>query len=458
MKILVQHEMPAFHNRIEYVVRFFNSHPLCPPDVDLICSIPYQSIDDLTPSFSIVYKKELALQKTPNAFFIKAQQLVFSPKIWNTASLLANRYSFGGFDLYSVENQKKAPGKFIEGRAFGFDLFETLFFHLSRYEEYHCSQDKKNLHDEMGSEEHFLVREKIYRIPVVDYLVFCFFLALGLHPQKRTTVYRMTHDIDVIRKFPSFYKSVRSLVRLVKERQVLGAFRRFLKSWAATKTGASKDPFDTFDWLFDNKIKERVIYLMAGGKTKYENFYQITQVAANQVIEKAKKKGYSIGIHPSYQTYRDEFLFRKEKEKLEEVICKKVTKSRQHFLRFAFDKTPEVLEKNRIENDSSLGYQDLIGFRCGTGFEYCLYHFEEERACQFWETPMVVMDIGLLAEAENGIQKAGTILFNFLNENRFFTKITFNFHNSSFDEVELDSGTFMELFMELNNWLSTRNA
>ncbi len=458
MQIHVHHDMPVFHNRIEYLVRFLNSHPLCPPEVDLICSTPHQNIHELTPSFSIVYKKELPSRNARNSFFLKPQQLIFGSKIWNTEALFANSYSFGDFDLYSVENQKKPPGKFIEGNVFAFDLFETLFFHLGRYEEYHCPPDKKNLHDEMISTEHFLVREQIYRIPVVDQLVFCFFQALDLKPEKRSTTYRMTHDIDVIRKFPSFLKSGRSLARLVKERQGVGAFRRFLKSWAATKTGVAKDPYDTFDWLLDNKVEERVIYLMAGGNTKYENFYKITQVVANQVLEKAIKAGYSIGIHPSYQTYRDELLFREEKEKLEGEIGKKVTQSRQHFLRFRFDKTPGVLEKNQIENDSSLGYQDLIGFRCGTGFEYRLYHFEEERASRFLETPMVVMDIGLLGEAENDIQMAETILFDFLNENRFFTKITFNFHNSSFDEVMYDGDKFRKLYQELIDWFSKRNA
>ncbi|MBK8349316.1 MAG: hypothetical protein IPL08_17515 [Saprospiraceae bacterium] len=67
------------------------------------------------------------------------------------------------------------------------------------------------MHGQMRSEDHFLVSNGIHDVPVVDHLVFYLYDLLGLKPVRHTTAYSMTHDIDMIRKFPSFYKFIRAI-------------------------------------------------------------------------------------------------------------------------------------------------------------------------------------------------------------------------------------------------------
>lgn len=185
---------------------------------------------------------------------------------------------------------------------------------------------------------------------------------------------------------------------------------------------------------------------MAGGKTRYENFYKIEQPKVLKIIEQAKELGYEIGLHPSYLTWKNKAMFQQELTHLEKVVGEKVRHSRQHFLHCSFAETFDILEDLGIENDSTLGYQNLIGFRCGTGFDFHLYNFKKEQAYGFKETPMIVMDCALLAMTNNEVLSAEQLLKYFLNQNKFNTKITFNFHNHIFDEAKLDNDAMKHLY------------
>ena len=96
-----------------------------------------------------------------------------------------------------------------------------------------------------------------------------------------------------------------------------------------------------------------------------------------------------------------------------------------------------------------LGFADRNGFRCGTGFAYHLYDFENEKAYNFLETPLTVMDSALIREGQDNDQKINQILNDFINENRTNTKITFNFHNSRFFDSEVISIQLRTLYERL---------
>ena len=42
--------------------------------------------------------------------------------------------------------------------------------------------------------------------------------------------------------------------------------------------------------------------------------------------------------------------------------------------------------------DSTLGYADREGFRCGTCMAYPLYDLQQDRPLNVWERPLIVMD------------------------------------------------------------------
>ena len=172
---------------------------------------------------------------------------------------------------------------------------------------------------------------------------------------------------------------------------------------------------------------------MAGGETRFDNFYEIEHPKVSDIIGKAKKAGYDVGIHPSYNAAFKPDLFAQEKDRLERVTGHSIHRNRQHWLRFNWEITPYFYEKYRITEDASLGYRRRLGFRCGTGFPYHLYDFKREKAFKWVECPMVFMESSAIHEARREGVLLLDLMNSFLEDNAYNTHISFNFHNSNFD-------------------------
>ncbi len=294
----------------------------------------------------------------------------------------------------------------------------------------------------MDEKKQFLVKNKLHRKPVVDQLVFCFLKALGIEIEDQKTTYRITHDIDFIFKRNDFWGVIKSMGGAILKRQDLKA------AWRIWQKRHELNPYNTFDWMLrKERDLEKVIYFLVGGQTKFDNHFDFNFPAFKKAVRLSKERGYKIGIHPSYNSWKDEVLMKNEMKKLEEAIGEEITVCRQHFLRFSFHHTPRIMQKLGLKEDSSLGYADRIGFRCGTGFGYQLYDFEKETAFNFIETPLIFMDSALIAEAMHQAEQVQKIWESFISENCFNTKITFNFHNSRFYDATLRNIKLKELYL-----------
>ncbi len=442
-------------NRLRYVIDFLERHSCAPEGVKWYFnpSTPAEN------SVNIEYGINFQNKNLRDSFFVPQQNLFFIKNNISNKLLFANNYLFGNQTLFSVESQKNPTVNFIDSEAaqFQFDIFETIFFHISRYEEYFCSPKEYDEWDMMRSDRQFLCVYKIEKQAVVDILVYNFYHALGLQAQKTRTSFQMTHDIDGIRRWEKngFFKLLRATAGAAIRRESLKSFIRIYQSFFKIKFGIKKDAWDTFDFLLIDAPIKKVIYFLT---KKYHRFdaqdYAVSDDKILKIIELAKKKNYVVGLHPSYLSHENEGFWQSEKQEFESVLKIKPTHSRQHYLHFSMQKTPEILQINELENDSTLGYQDRIGFRCGTGIDYFLYNFEKETKYNFLETPMVVMDCALLKECNYDQILFAQILFDFLAQNYFFTKITFNFHNSIFDDSRTDGDALKETYLQLYSHLS----
>ena len=69
---------------------------------------------------------------------------------------------------------------------------------------------------------------------------------------------------------------------------------------------------------------------------------------------------------------------------------------RQHFLLFDKDRTPFEQLKAGFQYDSTLGYRDICGYRCGTGFPYSWFNLFMDGNDNFLEVPLIVMDSSMV--------------------------------------------------------------
>jgi hypothetical protein len=68
----------------------------------------------------------------------------------------------------------------------------------------------------------------------------------------------------------------------------------------------------------------------------------------------------------------------KEKNRLENVVIRPVTKSRQHFNRLEIPKTYHTLIDNDIREEYTMGYHTHLGFRAGTCSPFYFYDLDYE--------------------------------------------------------------------------------
>ena len=385
--ILFQHDNPEFANRINYVLAFINNHPHASQKIKISTNQVDQS-----QHLKIYY----GAPKDGFDFIIPSQKVFFNRYIPKPEDLISNQYLSKNHTLSSVEKAPYSPQPFRKENIFQFDIIETIFFHISRFEEWFYSAGRKDEHDRMDAKYQFLVKMNLHQKPVVDHLIFCFLKALGINVKNQKTQFRITHDIDFINKRNDIWGVIKSMGgALLKRRNVTSALRIWQNRF-------DKNPYDTFEWMLRKEVDfEKAIYFLVGGETKFDCPYDLDHPIFKKAIRLSKERGYKIGIHPSYDSMHNTALMEIETKKLEKRIGEKINITRQHFLRFSFHLTPKFIQKMGFEEDSSLGYADRIGFRCGTGFPYRLYDFENEKAFEFLETPLIFMDSALFAEVKN---------------------------------------------------------
>jgi hypothetical protein len=205
----------------------------------------------------------------------------------------------------------------------------------------------------------------------------------------------LTHDVDDLYMWKSWKHVFRVALGDVIKRKNLSLATERISEYSLIQREKIKDPFDTFDWLMDKSeaigVKSR-FYFMSGGVTVYDNRYKIDEPKALELISKIKKRGHIIGIHPSYNAYNNFEQFKKEKELLEKVCECNIDEGREHYLRFEVPTTWQIWEDNEMQIDSSCGYADREGFRCGTGDEFSVFNILSREKLRLKERPLIYMD------------------------------------------------------------------
>jgi hypothetical protein len=215
-----------------------------------------------------------------------------------------------------------------------------------------------------------------------------------------------------------------------------------IKKYEKIRQGKVKDPYDTFDYLMDKSESKRIksrFYFMSGGITKYDNNYKIDEKRCIELIKEIKRRGHIIGFHGSYSSYNNPQQWGKEKELLERVCQSEVNEGRQHFLRFEVPTTWQIWEDNNMQIDSTCGYADREGFRCGTGDEFSTFNILTRKRLRLKERPLIIMDTTLKNSNYLGLSQKEVIKifdYYFKITRKYKSKLTLLRHNSSFDNED----------------------
>ncbi len=131
-------------------------------------------------------------------------------------------------------------------------------------------------------------------------------------------------------------------------------------------------------------------------------------------------EGWEIGVHFGFTSWRHAEQMREEREKLEYAMGKKgIISSRQHWLRFSHSETWHALWESGMRVDTTLGFNDVPGFRGGLALPFHPYDHVAKKAHPIISIPTILMDTHLFyygnLEAAERLQTMET----FLEEVRF---------------------------------------
>jgi len=141
-----------------------------------------------------------------------------------------------------------------------------------------------------------------------------------------------------------------------------------------------KDPYDTFDYqesIFKKYKLNPIYFFLAGKRGPYDKNISPESSKFKKLVKKISSFA-KIGIHPSYQSGSDAKIVAEEIIKVERNISKKITCSRQHFLKLNLPDTYRCLAKLGITDDYTMTYAGAVGFRASICTPFFFYDLQAE--------------------------------------------------------------------------------
>ncbi len=321
----------------------------------------------------------------------------------------------------------------------GYDIFASIFYFISRYEEWQpFSKDK---HERFELESSILFKEQMHLRPVVELWVEEFKKALikfypDLRFPNKRFQYISTIDVDNLYayKHKGSYRVVGASGRDMITFKINNLLRRF-----KVLQGKANDPFDIYEdvsLLCKQKNIPLFYFFLQRTGTEYDRTVDPISPAFKDVFDKLNKIGIEYGLHPSYDAYKNDALLREELEIINASAGRQIDISRQHYLRFDIRTTPAQLMTHGIKADFSMGFASGAGYRAGTFTPFYYYDLKKERASELLMVPFAVMDGVYFIYSQTNANEAKKQILQMAEEVRRLNGIFISvFHERTFDEA-----------------------
>ncbi|MCW8965549.1 MAG: polysaccharide deacetylase family protein, partial [Candidatus Pacearchaeota archaeon] len=245
----------------------------------------------------------------------------------------------------------------------------------------------------------------------------------------------------------SIYKTVlRVGARLVRDRNYYLAVTDFMNYFLSKFGIYNYDSYyNNLKWIMDVNEKEgnkvAFYFIPQATSTEFDIDSLITLPRVRSLLKVMHNRGHEIGFHPGYMTYKNKNNFFESSKLLRRVlkddnIFQPTIGGRQHYLRWNASYTPQFWEFSQYNYDSTLGYADKSGFRCGICYEYTMYDLINRRPFRLKQRPLIVMETTVISDEYEGLGYTEEALKRFLYFKNVTKKYSGDFvllwHNSSF--------------------------
>lgn len=386
-------------------------------------------------------KLNYSTEKFNNEFYIKPHRLMFSramikpniEPVWYEGN------------KYFCESSKDSD--------LPFDPLAAAFYVVTRHEEY--TEKRKDKLDRYPPERSILAKYQLLQKPVVNIWakllgdkLYERYPSIKIHENK----FQFISSIDIDNAWAYLHKGLwRSGINLCR---TLLKSRKEFSERLRVLAGKENDPYDSYNYLdhvFEGNEEKALFFVLLGDYARYDKNISYRNKYYRKLIAGISKK-YELGIHPSFASSREGHETKTEIERLrlEQIVGKDIRKSRQHFLRLSMPQTYRRLIDCGIQEDYTMGYSCLPGFRAGICTPYYFYDLEHETTTNLRIVPFQIMDGTfthyLNLSPEQAWQEIEKIMLEVKNIGGTFVSI---WHNETVTDTGIWKG-YREVFESMN--------
>ncbi|MES2560303.1 MAG: polysaccharide deacetylase family protein [Bacteroidota bacterium] len=294
-----------------------------------------------------------------------------------------------------------------------FDILSIPILLLTRFEEMLISQ--RDAFDRFAFEHSISKKYELIALPIVDEYAFklkSVLLALDpdLYLTESTFKLTLTHDIDFTRIGQSLKYFGRLQLDLLKREknllQTLSLGMKTVLSFIHHKIDICTDSVHRLIAISQKYKVDSEFYFMAAGKSQFNSGYNPAQGYLEKIYDRIKRSNMKIGIHFGFNTYLNKDLMLHEKKRLEHAVNQPISINRQHYLQIKPHVTIPNMHALGIQEDTTLGYAEQDGFRCGTCHPYSFFDLVANKELSIMIRPLLVMDVTLMDYKRYTIQEA----------------------------------------------------
>jgi len=412
---------------------------------------------------------------------VKSEFIEYSDTNYSDINIIYGRKkpnNFNGIFILEKETErfdinviKKAATNF--SKEINIDIIKLIDNFLCDTVNNNKSNNDFDSHDRLKFESSFQYINNLSKQPLVNIIIGLFekiieeffkIDRLPLWPNQKKCVIILSHDVDAPIKYAHLFN-----YKLYPN--ISGSFIKHYYHFLKISKDYILDKNKCNYWLFDEIIKceksfgfkSTFFFSVINNKDKGANFvdvdYRVTKERFRNLFCKINKENFEIGLHASYNAYQQEENFIKEKSILENNCDSEVIGLRHHYWHLGKDyrRTLKYHNNAGFQYDSSIAFNDHLGFRNNIAFPYPIYYKEENIFLKLIEIPTFCMD--------------GHIFYNNISKEKGFHEIismiqsiknnqgigAFDWHvRTSYpgNKEYKDQG---ELYLEILKWLSNDN-
>lgn len=305
-----------------------------------------------------------------------------------------------------------------QGMHVAYDIMGLTYWMLSRQEE--VGRTDLDAHGRFPATSSHAHKHGYLERPVVDEWLHILGQVIqrtwpGIALKQHSFCIKVSHDVDQpsLYAFKPWPTIARMMVgNLMKRRDLKAFFTAPYVKLASRSELVSADPYNTFEWLMDvsdaNGLKSAFYFICGRTHPSKDAEYEIEHPVMSNLLRRIHRRGHEIGLHPSYNTYKDPVALKREVDRLKRVCAEEGIEQEQwggrmHYLRWEQPTTMRAWADAGMSYDSTLGYADHAGFRCGTCHEYPAFDAKRQEQLSLRIRPLIVMECSVIAETYMGL-------------------------------------------------------